>query len=382
MRKTLFWIHLTAGLTAGVVILTMSITGVLLMYERQVIEFADRQFRSTIDGHRLRAENLLQMVDTQVGARPDSLTLHAEADAAAEVTVGTRVVYADAYSGKVLGEGSRQVRRFFRVVTDWHRCLAFEGPQRATARSITGAANLLLMGLALSGLFLWLPRNWTWSKLRPVLWFRGGLSPKARDFNWHNVIGFWCALPLLVITAGAAVISFPWATNLVYRLTGTEPPPPAARPQNGHRDETKPKSLAWSGLDRAWKQAETTVPGWNTITWRYSPSDRITLAISESHRGRVDLRSTLTVDGNSGEVVSHEKFSDYNRGRQSRMWLRFLHTGESLGVAGQTIAGIASAGGAVLVWTGLSLALRRFRSWLESRSRRPANAQVQSEVSS
>ena len=42
LRTLFFWAHLTAGLTAGIVILTMSATGVLLTYERQLIEWADR----------------------------------------------------------------------------------------------------------------------------------------------------------------------------------------------------------------------------------------------------------------------------------------------------------------------------------------------------
>ena len=45
------------------------------------------------------------------------------------------------------------------------------------------------------------------------------------------------------------------------------------------------------------------------------------------------------------------------------MILRFAHTGEVLGLPGQTIAGIASAGAVVLVYTGLALALRRFVAW-------------------
>ena len=35
----------------------------------------------------------------------------------------------------------------------------------------------------------------------------------------------------------------------------------------------------------------------------------------------------------------------------------------NVGIAGQTVAGIVSAGGALLVWTGLALAWRRFRLW-------------------
>ena len=55
----------------------------------------------------------------------------------------------------------------------------------------------------------------------------GGLAGKARDFNWHNTIGFWSAIPLAIIVAGGVVISYPWATALVYRAYGEAPPAPA-----------------------------------------------------------------------------------------------------------------------------------------------------------
>ena len=41
LRKVLFWCHLAAGVTAGVVILIMSVTGALLTYEKQIIAWAD-----------------------------------------------------------------------------------------------------------------------------------------------------------------------------------------------------------------------------------------------------------------------------------------------------------------------------------------------------
>jgi uncharacterized iron-regulated membrane protein len=118
-----------------------------------------------------------------------------------------------------------------------------------------------------------------------------------------------------------------------------------------------------TGLDAAWRQAQQRVPAWQSIAWRASGGNRISLAVMESHRGRVDLRSTVIVDRATGEVLEHEQFSSYNRGRQWRLWLRFIHTGEALGVAGQTVAGIVSAGAVVLVWTGLALSWRRFRAW-------------------
>ena len=37
------------------------------------------------------------------------------------------------------------------------------------------------------------------STLRSVTLFRRGLRSKARDFNWHNVIGLWSWGPLVVV---------------------------------------------------------------------------------------------------------------------------------------------------------------------------------------
>jgi hypothetical protein len=41
-----------------------------------------------------------------------------------------------------------------------------------------------------------------------------------------------------------------------------------------------------------------------------------------------------------------------------------------LGIPGQTIAGLATGGAVVLVWTGIALALRRFRAWIGRRATR------------
>lgn len=57
-----------------------------------------------------------------------------------------------------------------------------------------------------------------------VTWFRRRLPGKARDFNWHNVIGFWSAVPLFVVVISGVVISYPRASDLAYRAVGEKPP--------------------------------------------------------------------------------------------------------------------------------------------------------------
>ena len=78
----------------------------------------------------------------------------------------------------------------------------------------------------MTGPILWWPKEWTWNNLKKITLFRGGPWGRARDWNWHNVLGFWCAVPLLLIVVTGVIMSYPWANNLLYRMTGNTPPPP------------------------------------------------------------------------------------------------------------------------------------------------------------
>ena len=59
---------------------------------------------------------------------------------------------------------------------------------------IAAVSNLLFGALILFGVILWLPRRWSWKAVRASIAFRGGLKGRARDWNWHNVFGIWCAV--------------------------------------------------------------------------------------------------------------------------------------------------------------------------------------------
>ena len=107
------------------------------------------------------------------------------------------------------------------------------------------------------------------------------------------------------------------------------------------------------------RPGNTALADWRAISLRppSSPGAPFVFMIDRGDGGQPHLRSTLTLDGRTGEVTRYESFADLTLGRRIRNTMRFAHTGEALGIPGQTIAGIVSAGGAVLVWTGLSLAL-------------------------
>ncbi len=364
-RTAIFWLHLSAGVVAGAVILVMSATGVLLAFERQILEWADR----SAPGHRVEVPSPgvsrlpVETLIERAAGRPSSVTVQADPAAPVAVSLGReKTVYIHPYTGEVLGEGAPKVRAFFHAVTDWHRWLGREGEGRDLGKAVTGACNLAFLILVVSGIYLWLPRRWGWAQVRSVLWFRRGLSGKARDFNWHNTIGFWSWGPLVLIVATGVVMSYPWASGLLYRLAGEEPPPARQGPPGGEgRRGREEAPVETEGLNELWAVAESRVPGWQSLTMRLpgSPEGPVTFSIARGQRGRPDLRDQISLDRATGEVVKWEPYASQSPGRRLRTWSRWVHTGEAGGVIGQTVAGLVSAGAVVLVWTGIALAWRR-----------------------
>src|SRR5262249_25226828 len=114
-RQVLFWIHLSAGVVAGIVILIMSVTGILLAYERQVANWSARSYHSSrpsADTRRLSADVLIAKArEYAQTAEPSTLTVLSDPSAPVSVRLGReRTLYLDAYTGSVLGEGSRKLQ--------------------------------------------------------------------------------------------------------------------------------------------------------------------------------------------------------------------------------------------------------------------------------
>jgi uncharacterized iron-regulated membrane protein len=101
------------------------------------------------------------------------------------------------------------------------------------------------------------------------------------------------------------------------------------------------------------------------------PGGPVAFSMSDREYWNSFARSTLTLDGRTGAEVRWEPYAASSAGQKLRGWMRFAHTGELGGLAGEAVAGLASAGGGFLVWTGIALALRRFSAW---RARRRAAA--------
>lgn len=374
-RKVIFWTHLTAGLLGGIVIFIMSVTGAALSFEKNIIEYFEKDQRYVAvpeNGQILGPQEVLGKVrEARPDAKPSAVSILNRPDSAYTVALGREgQVFVNPYTGAITGTGSPVARSFFRFMTDLHRYIALSGDGRPIGKAITGACNMMFLLLAISGIYIWFPRQLVWRQMKPVMWFRRGISGKARDFNWHNTIGFWTSLVLIVLTLTGIVISYQWAGNLVYTLTGNEVPAPQqqAAPGGGQQGE---QAYVWpENLGPAWTAATRQSPTWKSISLKLPiAKDAAVFTIDEGIYWNIFGRSTLTVDMATAAPAKWEPYGALNSGRQLRTWFRFTHTGESGGLIGQFIGFIACIGGAFLVYTGISLVIRRFSRWLRKRGK-------------
>jgi len=398
------------------VILAMSVTGVLLAFERQILAWAERDLRATAVEAQQKALPVSAIVAAAAAASPDAKpsNLTFRSDPLAPVTVAfgrERTLFVNRYSGKVLGEGATGWRKFFHVNEDIHRWLAMEGEGRAVGKKITGYSNVAFFFIVLSGLYIWIPKKKTRAGFRNISLFRGGLRGKARDFNWHNVLGIWSFVPLVLIVYSGIAISFPsrpagggpggpggaggpGGGPQVERSAA--PRAPRAESERGARPEGERRgNEAGRGerrgaadaakldrlFDSARAEADRLAPQWRSLGVRLPLRGEgpVTFSMDTGNGARPDKRSQLMLDPRSAQLVEHKTYASQKREQKIRAWLRWIHTGEAGGILGQIVAALASAAAVVLVWTGIALALRRLRRWLQGAPQPQPNTNKNSE---
>lgn len=403
IRKTIFWLHLIVGLLVGLGVALMAGTGAVMAFEHPILDAVEK-YDGRPPNPQVEAwsvENLLARVrEIDPATTPTGLTYHNDPNAPAEVQIGRdRVMFFNAYTGELVGTEATRLRSFFKTTLELHRWLTLSGDWRPVGKNIMGAAAIGFLVLILSGLWLWMPRRVSWKAFKSVVVPSLSLKGKARDWNWHNALGFWLLIPLLVITLSGIVIAYPWATALAYRAVGDTPPPPRneggprggenrggeqrrGEGRDGSAGAQTPRPLNLEGLNDLWFAAQDRSDGWTSITMRLGGGRRGGGGGGEGQantegdsggngggvqfvvaRGDAELamnRTTLTFNRRTGELVSEQTFESQTPGRQLRSMMVPIHRGEVLGHVGRAIALIACLAALVLVYTGFALSWRRF----------------------
>jgi len=371
LKKTIFWLHLYIGLTVGLVLLALSVSGTLLTYERQIVEAADHLPIATVQSKRssLRVDQITAIAN-QSEAPLKTVEIKFLQEPGTPITVymeGRQTLLMNPYTGEILRRGESVAAQIFDSITRFHRWFALTGKAQDTGQMIIALSNLAFFLLIISGIYLWLPPLWRQSVLKTKLIFNFKTkSTRARYYNWHQVAGFWLLLPLMIISLTAMVFYYPWANNAVYAVYGESVEQhlhsAPGETQNPPALLEKMAVTQQSLLEHAIKHASAQgVDDWYSL-WMEIPeasTNTVEFYFDRSIGGQPTKAYELTLNSNNGSVVDWKSFSDKTPGDQARVYIRYLHTGEIYGLLGQTIAGIASLAACLLVFTGLMLAWRR-----------------------
>lgn len=255
-RRCIFWAHLATGVVVGLIIFILAVTGMLMSFETQIVSKAERSMvreKAPVQAALTPEELVEKFQGSGVEGRPTGLSLSSNAEDPAAFVIGRgNQQQFHPSTGESMGKGAEGTRKFFQTVLSIHRWLTLptqapEGQARAqgagaaspgqpaagAARpttwkdiggNINAAGALVFFFLLISGLFLWIPKKLAWRAFKPVLFVQPKLKGRARDWNWHNIAGFWASPFILVITVTGIIMFYPWANKLLFNAFGEQPP--------------------------------------------------------------------------------------------------------------------------------------------------------------
>ena len=208
LRRALFQVHLWSGITLGLYILMMSVTGSVLVYSNELFRAATPEpIISKDPGPRLTDDQLAEAARRlYLGYQVARITRARNPDQAVDVLLrrGDEIKRRqfDPRSGSDLGDPVPVGIRLVSKLIDLHDNL-FAGP---TGRKVNGVGALALLAAAMTGLAIWWPGIKTW---RRSLTLHRGVGWKRFVWHSHSMIGFWSLGFMLVFGVSGVYLSFP-----------------------------------------------------------------------------------------------------------------------------------------------------------------------------
>lgn len=222
LKKSFFQIHWFLGITAGLILSLMGVTGAIYSYDQQILKLINP------DSYTVQVQNKAKLSPAELYQH---FYIHEPELKINSITVATDP--AESSTINVVKEGERRGlnmmvnpytaeklpeirgREFFAFVQKLHRNLTV-GP---VGKQITGACTLMLLFFALSGLYLRWPKVHTW---RQWLSFKPQL--KGRNFIWnlHAVAGTWVFVFYIIIAATGLTWSYSWWRSGMNTVLGVE----------------------------------------------------------------------------------------------------------------------------------------------------------------
>lgn len=209
-------IHLWLGLTSGLFVCFLGITGCILAFQVE-IENATQPYRFVeVQNKPLLRPSEIQEITDKVLPNKEAHSVGYQDGKSSIVTYYSLTdtyfwtVFVDPYTGEVL-KVKDMSEDFFRQVINGHYYLWLPPD---IGQPILTTATMMFAFLLISGLVLWWPKNRAASKKRfTIKW-----NAKWRRVNYdlHNVVGFYVTWIMLFLALTGMVMGFQWFAKSTY----------------------------------------------------------------------------------------------------------------------------------------------------------------------
>lgn len=380
-----YWIgkmHLWLGLASGLMVLFMAVTGCIFVFSQEIQEWQRKEAiyvpeikdtrvpLSDVWAHTLKTMgDTIVISDVHVYKDPaKSLEFHlykSNEDVDSIWYFDTidyyYKVYADPYTGKILAVYDEE-KDFFNIVKMLHWSLLLK---TEIGQPIVGWATFIFVVMLISGIILWWPKNKGARKQRFTFQWKDSTKWRRKNYDLHNVLGFYVATVALIIAFTGMVWAFTWFKAVVY-VAGSQSTTPPEEVETVSVISNGDKDVAFN------KAAEFTMQ-------KYNDADAISIGKAEDSTGHLHVYvqqypgkyyvyHELQFDQYSGEVLYEKNHNERNFGEKLIIANYDIHLGAILGIPGKIIAFIGSFICGMLPVTG-------FMIWWGRRNKKAAKAE-------
>jgi len=358
-KKIASQLHLWLGVSSGLVVFIVALTGCLLVFEEELEPVINKPFHIVQvpeKANRLPLDNLTAIASNAFPANKLSrIIIEKEEERTVLFGFGSGkkekeilTVAVNPYTGKIVGSRNEH-DTFFEVVLRLHRYLCLG----ETGKIITGISCVCFLIIIITGLVLWWPNRKNKKQRFKVKW---NASFKRRNWDLHAVVGFYVMPFIFLIALTGLVWSYKWVNNLIYLAFDGKPQQKREAPANivlSQKTQTHYQQV----LNETHRLRPH--PGKVTFTTLETDSLSITVAKTDDAALISNVVSFLYFDKNDGSLISTRLYEDESPGFKARRVVFPIHTGSLFGWPTKIIAFFAAFIAASLPVTGIIIWLGR-----------------------
>ena len=305
-KKITDFIHLWLGLISGLVVVVVSLTGCLYVFEKEARDVFQAKYFYVKTPVNQDRKTLFEISDAVKKAYPTEKITQIRFESAPESaylyhTKSKKAISINPYSLQILGVRNLK-SDFFKFILDLHLNLKMG----EIGEQIIKWNVLIFLVLCISGFILWLPKQRRfWKQAMTIKW----KTKNWKRLNWdlHSVLGFYGLFILIMVSLTGIFWVFDSAKGLVGVVTGV-PMKKDKKVENSMKDTTKVFTM-----EAAYYSAKQRYSGeLQTFIAYPEESNKPIRVLFRYPYTLVRKQNTLFFDKNSGEILKEDLFKNNN----------------------------------------------------------------------